>query len=107
MLWNLRMQAARRGIWKSGEMRRLMAEYGLQVSAGKMSALWTGTIDVVRLDELDVICAALGCSTADLLVPEPDKVATRRPPAEQAVGGEPGPGIVRPRPNGSRPAPPL
>ena len=41
MRWNLRMNAAERGIWKSTEMRRLLAEAGLEISAGKMSALWT------------------------------------------------------------------
>jgi len=37
MRWNLRMKAAERGIWKSTEMRRLLAGAGLAVSAGKMS----------------------------------------------------------------------
>ena len=36
------MKAAERGIWKSTEMRRLLAENGLEISAGKMSALWIG-----------------------------------------------------------------
>ena len=45
MQWNLRMKAAERGIWKSTEMRRLLADAGLELSAGKMSALWTGTPD--------------------------------------------------------------
>ena len=35
--WNLRMTAAERGIWKSTEMRRRLAEAGLEISAGKMS----------------------------------------------------------------------
>jgi hypothetical protein len=43
MQWNLRMKAAERGIWKSVEMRRLLAEVGLEISAGKMSTLWTTT----------------------------------------------------------------
>ncbi|MGH3185490.1 MAG: helix-turn-helix domain-containing protein [Streptosporangiaceae bacterium] len=30
-------------------------------SAGKMSGLWSGQPNTVRLDELDVICAVLGC----------------------------------------------
>ena len=41
MRWNMRLKAAERGIWKSTEMRRRLAEYGLEISAGKMSALWT------------------------------------------------------------------
>ena len=62
MRWNLRMAAAERGIWKSTEMRRRLAEAGLEISAGKMSALWTGTPTTIRLEDLDVICAVLECA---------------------------------------------
>ena len=79
MRWNLRMTAAERGIWKSTELRRRLAEAGLEISAGKMSALWTGTPTMIRLDDLDVICVVLECAPEDLLKPEPDKVAARRP----------------------------
>jgi putative transcriptional regulator len=77
--WNLRMKAAERGIWKSTELRRMLAEAGLEISAGKMSALWTGTPTTIRLDDLDVLCAVLDCTPAELLITEPDKVAQRRP----------------------------
>lgn len=80
MRWNLRLTAAERGIWKSTEMRRRLADAGLEISAGKMSGLWTGTPTTVRLEDLDVICAVLECEPNDLLVVEPDKVAARRPP---------------------------
>ena len=79
MRWNLRLTAAERGIWKSTDMRRRLAEAGLEISAGKMSALWTGTPVTIRLEDLDVICSVLHCNPADLLVPEPDKVEARRP----------------------------
>lgn len=79
MRWNLRLTAAERGIWKSSELRRKFAEAGLEISSGKMSALWTQTPTTVRLEDLDVICDVLDCSPSDLLVPEPDKVAARRP----------------------------
>jgi putative transcriptional regulator len=79
MRWNLRMTAAERGIWKSTEMRRLLADAGLEISAGKMSALWTGTPMTVRLDDLDVLCSVLDCQPGDLLVCEPEKAASRRP----------------------------
>ena len=79
MRWNLRLTAAERGIWKSTDMRRQLADAGLVISAGKMSALWTGTPTSVRLDDLDVICAVLECAPSDLLVCEADKVAARRP----------------------------
>jgi putative transcriptional regulator len=87
MKWNLRMRAAQAGIWKSTEMRRRLADAGLQISAGKMSALWTGTPTTIRLDDLEVICAVLDCTPADLLICEPGKVAARRPPVEEATPG--------------------
>jgi DNA-binding Xre family transcriptional regulator len=86
MQWNLRMKAAEQGIWKSVELRRLLAEAGLEISAGKMSMLWTTTPTTIRLEDLDVICAVLDCTPTDLLVAEPDKVAARRPGAAQAIG---------------------
>jgi putative transcriptional regulator len=80
------MKAAERGVWKSTQMRRLLADAGLEISAGKMSGLWTGNPTTIRLDDLDVICAVLECTPADLLVCEPEKVAARRPPqVEQAT----------------------
>jgi DNA-binding Xre family transcriptional regulator len=79
MRWNLRLTAAERGIWKSTEMRRCLADAGLEISAGKMSALWTGAPTMVRLEDLDIICAVLECEPDDLLICEPEKVAARRP----------------------------
>ena len=87
MRWNLRLTAAERGIWKSTEMRRRLAEAGLEISAGKMSALWTGTPTSIRLDDLDVICAVLACNPSDLLVCEPDRVAANKPVREAESGG--------------------
>jgi putative transcriptional regulator len=72
--WNLRMKAAERGIWKSTEMRRLLAAAGLEISSGKMSALWIRTPTTIRLDDLEVICSVLDCSPTDLLICEPDVV---------------------------------
>ncbi len=53
----------------------MLAARGLSVSAGKMSGLWSGSPASVKLDELDVICAVLGCGIEELLLPEPGKVA--------------------------------
>ena len=102
MRWNLRMKAAERGIWKSTEMRRRLAEAGLEISAGKMSALWAGTPTTIRLDDLDVLCAVLECSPAELLLPEPDQVAARRPPKAEAAS----PAQVTPRLGRHRSVPP-
>lgn len=97
MKWNLRMRAAQAGIWKSTEMRRRLAAAGLEISAGKMSALWTGTPTTIRLDDLDVICAVLECTPSDLLLCETDKVAARHPAvaADTGTGSLPAPRLGR------------
>jgi Cro/C1-type HTH DNA-binding domain len=39
----------------------------------------------IKFDDLDVICAVLGCQIGDVLTPEPEKV--RQPGVEQAALG--------------------
>lgn len=108
MRWNMRLKAAERGIWKSGEMRRLLGDAGLEISAGKMSALWAGTPKTIRLDDLDVICAVLDCDTDELLIREPDAVAARRPRrTKTATANEAGPSVVSPRFGTPKSEPPL
>lgn len=103
MRWNLRLAAAERGIWKSTEMRRRLAEAGLEISAGKMSAWWTGPPTMIRLDDLDVLCTVLECTLDELLICEPERVAARRPPREtKAASG----GIPAIRPGRNRSVPP-
>lgn len=106
MRWNLRMKAAESGIWKSAEMRRRLADAGLEISAGKMSALWTTTPTTIRLDDLDVICAVLGCTPADLLICEPDKVAARKPARTAEATDSRGGTVVTPRLGRNRSVPP-
>jgi len=103
MRWNMRMKAAEAGIWKSTELRRRLADNGLEISAGKMSGLWTGTPTMLRLDDLDVICSVLGCTPSDLLICEPDMVAARKPvkkvtAARSTTPSRPTPGRRRSRP---------
>jgi len=81
MKWNLRLAAANRGIWKASELQRMLAEAGLKISAGKMSGLWSGRPASVKLHDLDVICAVVGCGVEELLIAEPGKIA--RPAGEQ------------------------
>jgi putative transcriptional regulator len=112
MQWNLRLRAAERGIWKSAQVRRMLAEAGLEISAGKMSSWWAGTPRTMRLEELDVLCAVLGCTPNDLMTPEPDKVTAARPRASDAADGtgddQPGAGpVVAPRFGKPRTRPPL
>lgn len=105
--WNLRLKAAERGIWKSSELRRMLAEAGLEISAGKMSGLWTGNPTTIRLDDLDVICAVLDCSPAELLIPEPEQVAARRATATGEQVGNGSTSTVEPRFGKPRSEPPL
>ena len=108
MRWNLRMKAAEAGIWKSTEMRRRLAEAGLEISAGKMSALWTGSPTMIRLDDLDVICSVLGCAPSDLLLCEPEIVAARKPtPAKTATSARTGARRAGPAPGRRRSRPPV
>src|SRR5438309_741512 len=105
MRWNMRMKAAEQGIWKSTELRRRLAEHGLEISAGKMSALWSGTPTTIRLDDLDVICVVLQCTPSELLLVEPEKVNARRPQRiEEAAAGDAA--KVQPRLGRNRSVPP-
>jgi DNA-binding Xre family transcriptional regulator len=106
MKWNLRLAAANRGIWKASELQRLLADRGLVVSAGKMSGLWSGRPASIKLDDLNVICAVLGCGVEELLIPESEKV--QRPDHAHA-GNETvvGPAAVRPKRREGRSLPPV
>lgn len=106
MKWTLRMAAAQRGIWKASELQSLLADYGLVISAGKLSGLWSGQPVTVRLNDLEVICTALGCSVTDLLEPQPGTVvrAAEAEPLAAAVGAEPM--AITPRRRDGRSAPP-
>jgi DNA-binding Xre family transcriptional regulator len=105
MEWNLRLAAAQRGIWRSSDLRRLLAEAGLEISAGKMSHLWSGRPISVRLDDLDVICAVLVCEPGDLLIRDPaaGKAAVRKAPAAAAEASA----AIRPSRRGGRLLPPV
>lgn len=103
MRWNMRMKAAEAGIWKSTELRRRLADAGLEISAGKMSGLWAGTPTTIRLDDLDVICFVLGCQPTDLLICEPEAVAAQQQAAKAAADNTtPTPRSPRRRPASGR-----
>lgn len=106
MRWNMRMKAAEAGIWKSTQLRQMFADAGLEISAGKMSGWWAGTPTTIRLDDLDVICFVLNCTPTDLLICEPEAVASRKPEQNRAAGAQrdktttrrPAPGRTRSKP---------
>src|SRR5258708_26079322 len=108
MRWNLRLAAANRGIWKASQLQRMLAEAGLVISAGKMSGLWSGSPASIKLDDLDVICAVVGCGEEELLIAEPGK--RPRPagdhPGQQAAVPSPGGPAATPRPRDGPSLPP-
>jgi DNA-binding Xre family transcriptional regulator len=103
MKWNLRWAAARRDIWRPSDLLTAFEDVGFTPSLSKVAALWSGKPISVRLDDLDKICAALGCTVADLLEPEPVEMAvpgdeeTARAVGDQGAGGD----ASRPRPRRS------
>jgi DNA-binding Xre family transcriptional regulator len=103
--WNLRLAAANRGIWKASELQRMLAEAGLRISAGKMSGLWSGSPASIKLDDLDVICAVVGCGVEELLIPEPGKVTRPASGQEQAAPAPASPPVT-PRRRDGRSLPP-
>jgi DNA-binding Xre family transcriptional regulator len=102
--WNLRLAAANRGIWKASELQRLLAERGMVISAGKMSGLWSDQPNTIKLDELDIICAVLGCEVGGLLLPEPQAVP--EPATSQDTGAGAQARAVTPRSRTGRSLPP-
>ena len=108
MKWNLRLAAANRGIWKASELQRMLAEAGLKISAGKMSGLWSGRPASVKLDDLNVICAVVGCGVEELLIPEPVQIARQAGGQhdERAAGPSQARPAVTPRRRDGRSLPP-
>ena len=108
MRWNLRLAAANRGIWKASELQRMLADAGLTISAGKMSGLWSGCPASIKLSDLDVICAVVGCGVEELLIAEPGKIGQAgEQDDEQPAASSPQAGpAVTPRRHDGRSLPP-
>jgi hypothetical protein len=93
--------------YSSGRERPQITKYGCRISAGKMSGLWSGQPNTVRLDELDVICAVLGCDVGELLLPGPVAAPEPHPARAPALSrklapSRPGPGPAGPCHPGDR-----
>jgi DNA-binding Xre family transcriptional regulator len=112
MKWNLRMAAAQRDLWRPTQVLAAFQQAGFSPSLSKVAAMWSGTPVTVRLDDLDKICAALGCTVGDLLQAEPVATAgsSQEGQHQLAAGGGPADAPVRPVPRraggGSRSLPP-
>ncbi|MFD7417600.1 helix-turn-helix domain-containing protein [Kitasatospora purpeofusca] len=112
MKWNLRMVAAQRDLWRPTEVLAAFQEVGFHPSLSKVAALWGGKPVTVRLDDLDLICAALDCTVADLLQAEPAAAQGEQDERIAAdgsgdrAGGRPRPVPRTHRPGGPRLLPP-
>jgi DNA-binding Xre family transcriptional regulator len=102
MKWNLRWAAARRDIWRPSDLLTAFEDVGFTPSLSKVAALWSGKPISVRLDDLDKICAALGCSVADLLEAEPLAESSHHQGRQPAVGDDDRKFRPVPRRGGSR-----
>ena len=72
-----------------------------------MSHLWSGQPASLKLDDLDIICAALDCEIGELLIPEPDKVTRPASPEhDEAAASAARPVRVVPRRRDGRSLPP-
>ncbi|WP_301177851.1 helix-turn-helix domain-containing protein [Actinomadura geliboluensis] len=110
MKWNLRWAAARRDIWRPTDLLAAFEQVGFTPSLSKVAALWSSKPITVRLDDLDMICAALDCTVADLLEAEPVASAEGKDSEQaRAVGDSKAPSRGRPTPRlgrGPRSLPP-
>lgn len=110
MKWNLRMVAAQRDIWRPTQLLKAFEEVGFTPSLSKVAALWSNKPVTVRLDDLDMICAALDCTVAELMLAEPVERQEHRPESDRrVVGDDSGGAATRPVPRrgaGSRRTPP-
>jgi DNA-binding Xre family transcriptional regulator len=108
MKWNLRWAAARRDIWRPSDLLTAFEDVGFAPSLSKVAALWSGKPISVRLDDLDKICAALGCTVGDLLEAEPLEGQGQQLEQERKAAGEDGRGVwpVPRRGGGRRSLPP-
>ncbi|WNM37594.1 helix-turn-helix transcriptional regulator [Micromonospora halotolerans] len=102
MKWNLRWAAARRDIWRPSDLKTAFEQVGFTPSLSKVAALWSAKPVTVRLDDLDMICAALNCTVADLLEAEPVAVNLPQERSRRAVGETDGPARPTPRRPGGR-----
>jgi hypothetical protein len=84
--WNLRWAAARRDIWRPSDLLKAFEDVRFTPSLSKVAALWSGKPISVRLDDLDKICAALGCTVGDLLEAEPLPASSHQDEHPQAAG---------------------
>ena len=83
--WRLREVMAVHGIWKTTELRPLLAERGVELSAAQVYRLATGTPERLSLATLAALCDIFDCTPADLI----ETSAVAGAPATKATPGRP------------------
>jgi len=83
--WRLREVMAAHGIWKTTELRPLLAERGVELSAAQVYRLATGTPERLSLATLAALCDIFDCTPADLI----ETSAAAGTPAAKATTGRP------------------
>lgn len=83
--WRLREVMATHGIWKTTELRPLLAERGVELSSAQVYRLATGTPERLSLATLAALCDIFDCTPADLI----ETSAAAGTPATKATTGRP------------------
>jgi DNA-binding Xre family transcriptional regulator len=89
--WRLREVMAAHGIWKTTELKPLLGERGVELSAAQIYRLATGTPQRLSLATLAALCDIFDCTPADLI----ETTADAGTPAAKATPGRPS--VRRPR----------
>jgi DNA-binding Xre family transcriptional regulator len=76
---------AAHGIWKTTELRPLLGERGIELSAAQVYRLATGTPERLSLATLAALCDIFDCTPADLI----ETSAVAGAPAPKATAGRP------------------
>jgi DNA-binding Xre family transcriptional regulator len=97
--WKLREVMATRGMFATTDLRPLLAERGVQLSASQVYRLVVDKPERLNMQVLMALLDALGCQLGDLIVPVP---LARQARKRRAAGERPGPaedgiGDLRPR----------
>jgi hypothetical protein len=85
----------------------MLADRGMVISAGKMSGLWSGQPQSIKLADLDVLCVVLDATPNELLLPEPETVPSEAGDRDDGQAAQQvGQPSVRPKRRGQRSLPP-
>ena len=98
--WKLREVMASRGMFATTDLRPLLAERGVELSASQIYRLVVDKPERLNMQVLMALLDALGCRREDLIVPVRviGAARTRRTAGERPAASEAGIGDLRPRP---------